>query len=130
MAIRDALLERFDGVREAKYEMQNGQHMPVSLTLVDAGYRTEAVYSAVHQVGAGFMPVMGFGRSMGCVQADFSATTERQDKRPGDGWFQSRKGVARLCRCRSVEDMDSRSLDDVARQADGAAGVRTAVRLA
>ena len=93
VAIRDALLERFDGVREAKYEMQNGQHMPVSLTLVDAGYRTEAVYSAVHQVGAGFMPVMGFGRSMGCVQADFSAHYRAtQDKRPGDGWFQSRKG--------------------------------------
>lgn len=39
------------------------------------------------------MPVMVFGKSAGCVQASFhDVHKSTTDKRPGDGWFLSRKG--------------------------------------
>lgn len=93
-AIKKAILARMEATKEAGYfRTEGGELMPVDLTLVDAGWRTDAVYAACHEAGLGIMPVMGFGRSSGCAQANFS---EHQrvtiDKKPGDGWFHSRKG--------------------------------------
>jgi hypothetical protein len=61
--------------------------------LVDAGYQTDAVYGACYVAGAGVMPIMGFGKSAGCTQANFHDIQKTVlDKQPGDGWFLSRKG--------------------------------------
>jgi hypothetical protein len=91
--VRRAILERMDDTKLASYCLEDGEVLPVDLTLVDARYRTDAVYSAVATIGVGVMPVMGFGKSSGCVSADFSAQQRATvDKRPGDNWFQSRKG--------------------------------------
>jgi hypothetical protein len=39
------------------------------------------------------MPIMGFGKSAGCTQANFHDVQKTVlDKQPGDGWFLSRKG--------------------------------------
>jgi hypothetical protein len=39
------------------------------------------------------MPIMGFGKSSGCIQANFHDVQRKTaDKKPGDGWFLSRKG--------------------------------------
>ena len=93
VALHNAVLDRLEAFREAQYLDQAGSRKDVSLSLVDAGYRTDAIYAACYRHGAGTMPVMGFGKSLGCTQADFSAQYRAtQDKRPGDGWFQSRKG--------------------------------------
>jgi hypothetical protein len=67
--------------------------LPIDLTLVDAGFRTDAIYGACQAVGLGIYPVMGFGKSAGCAQANFSDVQKRTvDRKPGDGWFLSRKG--------------------------------------
>ena len=43
--------------------------------------------------GSGVKPIMGFGKSSGCTQANFSDVQRRsQDRKPGDGWFLSRRG--------------------------------------
>lgn len=63
------------------------------LTLIDAGWRTDAVYAACAEAGLGVLPVKGFGKSSGCTAANFYDIQRRsQDKRPGDGWFLSRQG--------------------------------------
>jgi len=65
--------------------------VPVELTLVDAGYRTDAIHEACRQIGPAYKPAMGFGQSGGCVRANFSDIQRRtRDRKPGDGWFQSR----------------------------------------
>lgn len=93
VAIKRAIHELRDKLTEADYATDSGEVMPVDLLLVDAGYRTDAVYSACHEIGAGIMPVMGFGKSSGCTQANFSeAQRSTADKRMGDGWFLSRRG--------------------------------------
>jgi len=76
-----------------EYLTAAGVRMPIHLSLVDAGWRTSAVYAACAQAGLGVMPVMGFGKSAGCAQANFADVQHRtQDRKPGDGWFLSRKG--------------------------------------
>lgn len=95
IAIRRAILERIEATRETRYERHDASDdtLQVDLTLVDAGWQTEAVYGAIYESGAGVMPVMGFGKSAGCTQANFSAVQRSTvDKQPGDGWFLSRKG--------------------------------------
>ena len=64
----------------------------IDRTLIDAGWRTDAVYAACREAGLGVMPVMGCGRSAGCVRANFSQELRAtKDKKPGDGWFLSRR---------------------------------------
>ena len=91
-AVRKAILSRMEATRTAEYIGTDGELREVDLTLVDAGWRTDAVYAACHQVGLGIMPVMGFGKSSGCTQANFTEYQRRTpDKKPGDRWFLSRK---------------------------------------
>ena len=93
VAVKRAILARLEATTETEYLTTSGQRMPVDLTLVDAGWRTNAVYAACAQAGLGVMPIMGFGKSAGCTQANFADVQRRsQDRKPGDGWFLSRKG--------------------------------------
>lgn len=90
VAVKRAILERIEAFRAEGYDLPR-EFQP--LTLVDAGWRTDAVYSACAEAGLGVMPVMGFGQSAGCTRANFSDIQRRTvDRRPGDGWFLSRKG--------------------------------------
>ena len=92
-AIRKAILDFLELQRGAGYCTADGEIMPVDLTLVDSGWRTDAVYAACHEIGTGVMPIKGFGRSAGCAGANFSDINRRTtDKKPGDGWFLSRHG--------------------------------------
>jgi hypothetical protein len=95
VAIRRAIIERIMATRETKYvsEEDDDKRFDVDLTLIDARWRTQAVMGACMELGAGVMPVMGFGKSAGCVATSFSdAQRATPDKTPGDGWFLSRKG--------------------------------------
>jgi hypothetical protein len=95
VAIQRAILERIEATRNTTYFrfQDESEAIPVDLTLVDAGYQTDAVYGACYEAGAGVMPIMGFGKSAGCTQANFHDVQKTVlDKQPGDGWFLSRKG--------------------------------------
>jgi len=91
LAIRRAVIERMEDVKDG-YHRLDGEVVPIALTLVDAGWRTEAVYQACREIGLGIMPAMGFGRSAGCVRANFGASQQRTKARiPGDGWFLTKR---------------------------------------
>jgi phage terminase large subunit GpA-like protein len=93
VGIHNAILSLVEKIRRNPFCKPDGEIIDASLILIDAGYRTDAVYGACHKCGVGVMPIMGFGRSSGCTQANFSeAQRATVDKRPGDGWFLSRKG--------------------------------------
>lgn len=92
-AVTKAIVARMTEMKETDYRTEEGGVIPVDLTLVDAGWRTDAVYAACLKIGTGIMPIMGFGKSSGCTQANFHDHFKRTaDKKPGDGWFMSRKG--------------------------------------
>jgi len=90
-AIRIEILRRVKEFREKPY----AQQFRDSLTLVDAGYRTEAVYAACQAAGLGVMPVMGFGKSAGCAKISWEEIYKSSDdKKPiCDGAFRTRKGI-------------------------------------
>lgn len=68
------------------YRKPDGELVPLDLILVDAGYRTEAVYAACSQLGTGVYPIMGFGKSSGCAQIKFTpARVANDDTQVGDG---------------------------------------------
>ena len=91
-AVTKAILARMEEAKAAEFVTEGGDRMPIDLTLVDAGWKTDAVYAACLKIGAGIMPVMGFGRSSGCTQANFRDVQHAtQEKRPGDGWFLSKR---------------------------------------
>ena len=92
-AIRKAILSFREELSTYGFARPDGEIVPVDLMLVDAGWKTDAVYAACYEIGAGVMPVMGFGRSSGCTQVSFIEQQRRTiDKKPGDGWFLSRRG--------------------------------------
>jgi len=100
MAIRKAVLARSEETKEVHYQTLDGKELPVELTLVDAGWRTDAVYAATKEIGLSWRPAMGFGKSNGTIQANFSPPDRATyDKKPGDGWFLSRrpKGIWLVC---------------------------------
>jgi hypothetical protein len=92
MAIVKAIRARWDTLTNEPYQTLDGQVMPIEMTLIDAGWKTEAVYHACRELGLGVMPAMGFGKSAGCVQANFSPVARSSyDRKAGDGWFLSRR---------------------------------------
>ena len=100
VAVSKAIQAVAELLRDGPYRTIDGDVVPVALTLVDAGWRTEAVYHACRELGLGWMPAMGFGRSAGCVQANFNTPTHTShDRKPGDGWFLSKRpgGVWLAC---------------------------------
>ena len=91
-ALQRALLARREAMVLANYETEAGEIRDIDLTLVDAGYRTEAVYDACRELGLAFKPYMGFGKSNGCVKTNFTAPVKpTADKKTGDRWFLSRQ---------------------------------------
>lgn len=91
-AVQRAILSRLEESKETKYTFDDGQRLEIDLTLVDAGWMTAAVYGACVIAGVGVLPVQGFGKSSGCVQANFhDALKSTVDRKPGDNWFLSRK---------------------------------------
>ena len=99
-ALRRALEARHDAVKTAGYATAAGDERPIDMTLVDAGWRTEAIYDACQALGRGYLPSMGFGKSAGAVRANFTIPVEvTADRRPGHRWFLSRKpkGVWLAC---------------------------------
>lgn len=95
-AILQALRSRMDKANDGSYQAINGDVMPVGLTLIDAGYKTDAVYAFCREAGMSCRPAMGIGKSAGCVRVNFSTVTRPSlDRKPGDHWFLSRqpKGV-------------------------------------
>ncbi len=85
-ALVGQLRDNANGNGAVTYRKQDGELCPLDLILVDAGYRTEAVYAATSQLGTGVYPIMGFGKSSGCAQIRFSpARTASDDVQVGDG---------------------------------------------
>lgn len=93
VALKRSILGFLDEARGVNYTSVDGEIRDVDRTLIDAGWRTDAVYSACAEAGGGVWPVMGIGKSSGCVQANFSELQRTTlDRKPGDGWFLSRRG--------------------------------------
>ena len=92
-ALGTAIRSRMEYIDTNPYKTVGGDTMPVDLTLIDAGWRTDAIYHACKQIGQQIIkPSMGFGRSAGCTSANFNAPVKRsRDRKPGDGWFMSRR---------------------------------------
>ncbi len=91
-AIKQAVRARRAQVDSSPYVDQDGNVHKIDLTLIDAGYRTEAVYDACREMGPSWKPAMGFGRSNGCVKVSFSMPSRATgDKKIGHRWFLSRQ---------------------------------------
>jgi hypothetical protein len=102
--VDEALIRALRARREAQvtacYETAEHQVRDIDLTLVDAGWRTEAIYEACRQFGYSFRPAMGFGKSNGCVKTNFTSPVKSTpDKKIGDRWFLSKqpKGTWLVC---------------------------------
>lgn len=104
VAITRAILDRHEQAKSREYKTEEGERMGVDLTLVDAGWKTDAVYAACIKAGPGLMSVKGFGKSSGCVSANFSdAIKATPDRKPGDGWFLSRTARGNWLVCADVD---------------------------
>lgn len=75
-AIRREVLQRIAEFRDMPYAQQFRE----SLSLVDAGYRSEAVYAACREAGLGVMPIMGIGYSAGCAEVGKFADVMRRTR--------------------------------------------------
>lgn len=91
-ALRAEVLRRVAEFRDMPYS----QSIRETLTLVDAGFRTEAIYAACLEAGLGVMPVMGFGKSAGCVRISWNEVQKStEEKKPiCDGAFYSQKVIS------------------------------------
>lgn len=92
-AIHAAIIQRHDEFLDAAYMTPDGEKITETVTLVDASYRTDAVYAACMAIRQGIWPVMGFGKSMGCVKMNFSPGQKAtKTMKPGDGFKLSKVG--------------------------------------
>lgn len=92
-AVHAAIIQRHDEFLESMYMTQDGERLIDSVTLVDASYRTDAVYAACMSIRQGIWPIMGFGKSMGCVRMNFSPTQKAtRTVKPGDGFKLVKQG--------------------------------------
>jgi hypothetical protein len=99
-AIIQALRRRMEKANDGSYRTIDDNVLPVELTIIDAGYKTDAVYAFCMEAGFSCRPAMGFGKSAGCVKPNFETITRpTRDRRPGDHWFLSRqpKGPWLVC---------------------------------
>ncbi|HRR89700.1 MAG TPA: SpoVA/SpoVAEb family sporulation membrane protein, partial [Eubacteriales bacterium] len=64
VAIHNAIIALVDKIRRNPFCKPDGEILDASLILIDAGYRTDAVYGACHKCGVGVMPIMGFGSAL------------------------------------------------------------------
>lgn len=85
-AIRREVCRRVAEFRDMSY----AKEIRDSLTLIDSGYRTEAVYAACAECGMGVMPIKGIGYSAGVAEQGrfVDAMKRTRDKTPVcDGVF-------------------------------------------
>lgn len=86
-AIQRALLMHMEAMKSREFMTIDGELRPIDLTLVDAGYETNAVYQACIDIRLGIMPAMGYGKSGGVAGPNFSPGRERRPNFiPGDNW--------------------------------------------
>jgi len=95
-ALTRAIHSRMETLRNAPYAPKTGPAMEITETLIDAGWRTDAIYRVCAELkatGFAIRPAMGFGKSNGVVKTRFTAPVRTTtDRKTGDGWFLSRKG--------------------------------------
>jgi len=73
------------------YLTPDGEERRIGLTLVDSGWQDKAVIAACREIRLGIYPAKGHGKSHGCATPNFyEQTKETKDRKPGDGWFQSK----------------------------------------
>ncbi len=83
-----ALYARRESMLSNPYTTADGEIVDIQKTIVDAGYRTDAIYHFCREAGVSYQAAMGFGKSSGCVKSAFNSPVRvTNDKRPGDGWF-------------------------------------------
>jgi len=95
-AIRQALRIRHEAISSGIYKTLQGESMPVDMTLIDSRYKQDAAYTFCREVGLGYRPAIGHGKSAGCVRPNFYPVLHStRDKRPGFHSFETRqpKGV-------------------------------------
>jgi len=91
-ALLRALRSRQDAIASNPYTFEDGRPAVVDQTLVDAGWRTETIYRFCREAGLGWRPMMGLGKSAGCVGHTFRAPVRpTTDRRIGHRWFLSRQ---------------------------------------
>ncbi len=91
-AIIRSICDRMESTKATQFVTGEGEEMPVDLTLVDSGYKTDAVYAACLRIGAGIMPVKGLDKSSGCVPGNYhEMLRDSADRRKGDHWFLARQ---------------------------------------
>ncbi|MEA2491841.1 MAG: hypothetical protein QOH21_3633, partial [Acidobacteriota bacterium] len=95
LLIYKAILQRHAEFLDTDYHGPDGEVIDFDhITLVDAGWQTQSVYAACITIGPGIFPIMGCGKSAGCVKPNFSAVQkETEDRKPGDGWFLTKQLV-------------------------------------
>lgn len=87
-AIIRALRDRREYVQDNPYHTASGEILPVAYTLVDSGWRTEAIYQACDDIGDGWYPAIGHGKSAGCATTNFySPVASNQTKLIGWRYF-------------------------------------------
>lgn len=99
-SIKRAILARKDTIECSPYADKDGKPRKIDLTLIDAGWRTEAIYESCRELGLDWKPAMGFGKSNGCVQTGWKASAHNTaEKKMGDRWFLSKrtKGTWLVC---------------------------------
>ncbi len=67
VALKRSILEYLEESKDL-YADAGGEIRKIDRTLIDAGWRTDAVYAACLEAGLGVQPVKGFGKSQGCVR--------------------------------------------------------------
>jgi len=91
-AVKRAILACLEERKSTGYMKADGEVLPIALTLVDAGWKTDAVKMACKEAGLGVYAYMGFGKSSGCTQPNFSPAQKATPTcKPGDGWKLVRK---------------------------------------
>lgn len=93
-AVYNAIGARMTEFRAAGYAFPDNSPIRDAnvLSLVDAGWQTQTIYRACRD-NVGLVPIMGFGKSAGCVRTSWRDVTTATDKvKPGDGYRLVKRG--------------------------------------
>jgi hypothetical protein len=106
-AIRNAIRTRMTSIRDDPYTDLDGNAVPIDLTIIDAGWRTDVIYASCREIGImDIKPAMGFGKSAGCVQASFRPPRPGKKTNKlaiGDGWFMSKPSKSQTLVCMDAD---------------------------
>lgn len=75
-AIVRALHDRREHLVDNPYTMTGSEILEPEYSLVDSGWRTEAIYQFCDEAGLGWYPAQGHGKSSGCAAVSFHAPTQ------------------------------------------------------